>query len=271
MDNLLSGLFGGNNDDDDQKQAERAGDFVRRVETGAPGEGVSTAEALQNYKNVAAKLPDSEYVDAARDALAKFTPQQRQEFGQLLSSQTGVKIQGDIDSPDEIAQLTNQLRSSGGGGGLAGLLGGSGGVDDIIGALTGGNGGSNDIMGALSGLLGGSGGPGGTASEGSQAAGMADLLKNPIVQAILAAIAAAAMKKYAGGGGGGLSGILGGGDAPAATAPKVAAAPKDEHDNDGGGILDALFGGGKKDDEPKPESKPDVSDLLKRRDKPQSI
>lgn len=271
MDNLLSGLFGANDDEDEQKKVERAGDFVKRVETGAPGEGVSTAEALQNYKNVASKLPDEQYVDAARDALAKFTPQQRQEFGQLLSSQTGIKIQGDIDSPDEIAQLTNQLRSTGGGG-LAGLLGGSGGVDDIIGALSGGKGGSNDIMGALSGLLGGSGGASGSTNKGSQTAGMADLLKNPIVQAILAAIAAAAMKKYAGGDGGGLSGIFGGGDTPAATAPKAAAAPKkDESDNDGGGLLDALFGGGKKDDESKPESKADVSDLLKRRDKPQSI
>lgn len=204
MDKVLSGLFGGKDDDSDEARTQRAGDFIQRVESGDPTEGYSTAEALQNYKQVAAKLPDDEYVSAAKEALAKFTPQQRKEFGQVLSQRTGAQIQGDIDSPEEIAQMTNQFRSSQGNP-LGDLLGGGSGLDDILGALSGG--GSNDIMGAISGLLGGGSKQG--AGSSSQASGIADLLKNPIVQSVLAAIAAVAMKKYAGGGGG-LSGLFGG-------------------------------------------------------------
>ena len=257
MDNFLSGLFGGHDDDAPEARQQRANDFVQRVEQGNPAEDVSTEEVVHNYKNVASQLPDNEYVDAAREALARFSPRQRQEFGQLLNQHTGATIHGDIDDPQEIAQITNQLRSSGGGGGLAGLLGG---------------GGSDDLMNAISGLIGGGGG----SAQPHQQGGMSDLLSNPVVKAIMAAIAAMAMKKYAGGAGGGFGGIFGGDDhprtqaqTPAGTRPAREAPRTRDHDDDGGGgIMDALFGG---DDDKNDDDKRDRSDILKRKDKPQSI
>jgi len=248
MDNLLSGLFGGRDDDTPETRMKRAGDFVHRVESGAPTEGYSAAEALQNYRHAASKLPDDEYIVAARDALARFTPQQRQEFGQLLNEKTGASIRGDIDSPAEIAQLTNHLRSDQGSP-LGALLGGGGGLDDIIGALTRG-GGSGDLMGALGGLLGGTSS---SPARQAQTSGIADLIKNPIVQSVLAAIAATAIKKF---GGGDLSGSFSG-DAstqragatspqnPRIAEPTVGADTEDR----GGGLLDAIFGGGDKGDD----------------------
>jgi hypothetical protein len=262
LDNLLSGLFGGQDNDDDDVRRQRAGDFVQRVERGNAAEDVSTKEVVQNYRNVASQLPDDEYVGAARDALSRFSPEQRREFGQILNQHTGANIQGDIDDPQEIAQITNQLRSSEGGG-LAGLLGGSG---------------SDDLMGAISGLIGGGGG-----SATRQEGGISDLLSNPIVKSILAAIAAMAMKKYAGGGaGGGLSGLFGGDDSPGSAQPQTPGGttrPRDNPrtsesgDNDGGGgLLDSLFGGGDDRDEASDDTrKRDRGDILKRKDKPQSI
>lgn len=245
MDQLFNGLFGAQDTDNDDARRQRAADFVNRVEQGDPAEGFSTEEAVQNYKSVTGGLSDSEYADAAQDALSRFSPEQRREFGQLLSQQTGANIQGDIDDPQEIAQVTTQLRSSGAGGGLAGLLGGGGG---------------DDLMSAISGLIGGGGGS--AVRPGvQQAGGIGDLLRNPIVKAILGAIAAAAMRKYAGGGrgasggGGLLDGLFGGGNEPGRqTAPSRPTAPSRESrtresDDNGGGLLDSLFGGGSDDDD----------------------
>lgn len=269
MDKIFSGLFGGNDDDTDETRTQRAGDFIKRVESGDPTEGYSTAEALQNYRHVASKLPEDEYVSAARDALARFTPQQRQEFGQLLSQKTGANIQGDIDSPDEIAQLTNRLRSDQSNP-LGALLGGSGGLDDIIGALS--KGGSGGVMGGLSGLMGGSGTAANT-NQG-QTSGIADLIKNPIVQAVLAAIAAAAMKRY-GADGGGLSGLFrgaSGGEVAGATSPQnpaISDPTSGPEEHSGGGLLDTLFGGGNKQNDT--GTKSDQLRNLEKHEKPRSI
>lgn len=237
MDQFLSGLFGAREDDNDDARRQRAADFVNRVERGNPVEDVSMEEAVQNHRSMTGSLSDGEYADAARDALSRFSPEERREFGRLLSQQTGANIQGDIDDPNEIAQVTTQLRSSGGADGLAGLLGGG-----------------DDLMSAISGLIGGGGG-GAKQPETQQSGGLGDLLGNPIVKAILAAIAAAAMRKYAGGGGGStggglLDGIFGGGDEPErATSPSRESRSR-TRDDEGGGLLDSLFGGGDdKDDQ----------------------
>lgn len=168
MDNLISGLFGGGDNDDDNTRRQRASDFVQRVEQGSPYEGFSEEEALHNYKRVSSNLSDDQYVDAARDAFERLSPDERREFSRYLQEQGAVDAQGDIDDPSELARLTNRARSNQGGG-LAGLLGGGGG---------------GDMMGALGGLMGGQGRSGG------------GMLGNPLVKGVLGTIAASAMRKY---------------------------------------------------------------------------
>lgn len=168
MDNLLSGLFGGSDDDDNNVRRQRADDFVQRVESGAPWDGITDEEAVQNYQNVAGNLSDDQYMDAARDAFERLSPDQRREFSRYLGAQGGIDVQGDIEDPNELARLTNRARSSQGGG-LAGLLGGGGG---------------GDLMGALGGLMGGG------QSRGS------GLMSNPMVKGVLGSIAASAMRKF---------------------------------------------------------------------------
>ena len=142
---LLGGLFGGQDEDDDAKRQNRAADFVNRYQTGQPWENISGDEALQNYKSVAGKLSPDQYQEAATEAISRLSPEQRQQLAGVLQQGTGVTLSGGADDPAQLAQLTNQVRQ-GGGSGLSALLGG-GSVDDLLGN-----------SGALGGLLGGGGG-----------------------------------------------------------------------------------------------------------------
>ncbi len=202
MDSLLGGLFGGQGSDDERRA--QAQDFVNRVESGNPTEGFSTEEALTNFNQVAGNLSPDELQEATTQALERFSPEQRREFSQLLQSKAGVDA-GATDDPRQIAQLTSQLQSQSPDG-LLGLLGGGGGLDSIIGGLLGGGGGQSSGGGMLDNLLGGLFGGGdkndapAQSSAGTQQGGIGGIdLGNPIVQAILAAIAAMAMKKFMGG------------------------------------------------------------------------
>jgi len=183
VDQLLGGLFGGQNDDDDVTRRGRAQDFVQRYEQGAPWDNISDEEAIQNYRNVAERLSPEEYESAAADAFARLSPQERQAFAEFLQQRSGSQMSGNFDDPNDLARMTNQARQSGSGG-LLDLLGGGGGG---LGALLGGGGG-----GALGGLLGGddqrrtSGGGG----------GVGDMVSSPIGKAVLGGIAAMAMRKF---------------------------------------------------------------------------
>lgn len=228
MDSLLGGLFGGDSDDEARAKAD---DFVNRVDSGNPTEGFSTEEALTSYSQVANSISPQELQDAATQALERFSPEQRREFSQMLQSSAGVSG-APTDDPRQIAQLTSQLQSQSPDG-LLGLLGGGGGLDSILGGLLGGGSSSDGGGGLVNDLLGGLFGGGDKKDQGGSSpaqAGGIDL-GNPIVQAILAAIAAIAMKKFMGGrdepkeapapGGGG--GLTGGG-----WQPKEASAPARE-------------------------------------------
>ena len=233
MDSLLGNLFGGAGNDDERRA--KADDFVNRVETGAPTEGFSTDEALTNFNQVASNLSPNELEEAATEALGRFSPEQRREFAQMLQGKAGVDATA-TDDPRQIAHLTSQLQSQSPDG-LLGLLGGGGGLDSILGGLLGGGGSGgqsgggggmlNDLLG---GLLGGGDDRDTTPSRSgadAQQGGVGGIdLGNPIVQAILAAIAAIAMKKFMGrgdgpkeapapgGGGSGGGGLTGGGWQP---------------------------------------------------------
>jgi hypothetical protein len=228
MDSLLGSLFGDSNNDDERRA--KADDFVNRVESGAPTEGFSTEEALTSYDRVARNLSPQELQDAAAQALERFSPEQRREFASMLQNKAGVGGTP-TDDPRQIAQLTSQLQSQSPDG-LLGLLGGGGGLDSILGGLMGGGGQSSGGGGMINDLLGGLLGGGDdrdqapSRSSGSQQGGLGGIdLGNPIVQAILAAIAAIAMKKFMGGRdggketpapapGGGGGGLTGGGWQP---------------------------------------------------------
>jgi hypothetical protein len=210
VDQILGGLFGGQDDDDDVKRQERATDFVNRFQQGEPWENISGEEALQNYKGVVQQLSPDEYESAATAALSKLSPEDREKFANFLQQGTGAQVAGDLKDPQQVAHLTNQVRQ-GGGGGLSSLLGG-GSMDDLLGSgglegLLGGGGGKGG--GALDSLLGGKGGAGGLLgglfgggdkgkSSGAGGGGLMDLINNPIVRSVLGGIAAIAIGKMSG-------------------------------------------------------------------------
>lgn len=209
VDQLLGGLFGGQDDDDGVKRKERATDFVNRFQQGEPWENISGEEALQNYKGVVQQLSPEEYESAATEALSRLSPEDREKFANFLQQGSGAQVSGDMKDPQQVAHLTNQVRQ-GGGGGLSSLFGG-GSMDDLLGSggLEGLLGGSGGKGGALDSLLGGGGTGGGLLgglfgggdkgkSTGTGGGGLMDLINNPIVRSVLGGIAAIAIGKMSG-------------------------------------------------------------------------
>lgn len=172
VDQLLGGLFGGQDNDDDTMRRGRAQDFVQRYEQGAPWDNISSEEALHNYQNVSQRLSPQEYEEVASEAFQRMSPEQRSQFAQLLQQQGGGQFGGGgYDDPRQLAQLASQYRQQEPGG-LGALLGGGGG------------GGLGSMLG---GALGG--------SQGSGGGGMGDMLNNPLAKAALGGIAAMAMRR----------------------------------------------------------------------------
>jgi len=169
VDQLLGGLFGGQDNDDDTMRRDRAQDFVNRYDQGAPWDNISGDEALHNYQNVSQRLSPQEYQEAAAEAFQRMSPQERSQFAQLLQQQGGVQFDGgNYDDPRRLAQLTGQYRQQ---------------QPDGLGALLGGGGGGGGLGSMLGGALGGSSGGGG------------NMLSNPLAKAALGGIAAMAMRK----------------------------------------------------------------------------
>ncbi len=159
MDQLLGGLFGGQDDDDDRRRG-RAQDFVNRYEQGPPYQGISDEEAYHNYRQVAGQLPPQEYEESAAEAFQRLSPQERRQFAQMLQQRAGGQFGSfQEDDPRQLARMTSQYRQQDPGG-LASLFGGGG------------------------------GGGGG---------GMGDMLNNPLAKAALGGVAAIAMKRMMGG------------------------------------------------------------------------
>ena len=140
-------------------------DFVDRYDQGAPYEGISDQEALDRYQQVAPHLPPGAYQQAAQEAFARMSPQERAQFVQYMRqraqqqnlnfpdlNQDGIddRVQRD---PGELARMTTRMRQQ---------------QPDGLGALLGGGGGGG---------------------------GMGDMLSNPLAKAAMAGIAAMAVKK----------------------------------------------------------------------------
>ncbi len=175
VDQLLGGLFGGQDDDDDMRRS-RARDFVSRYEQGRPEEGYDDDEVYQNYRSVAGRLSPQEYEEAAAEAFSRMDPDQRRQMKRMMRERGGMQdmLDDDNDDPRELARMTSRYRQQDqSGGGLAGLFG-----------FGGGGGGGGDLMSAARG-----GGGGG---------GLGDLLGNPVAKAAMAGVAAMAMKRMMG-------------------------------------------------------------------------
>lgn len=156
---LLDGLLGA-------MGQQGAGDFVQRYERGAPYDGIGEGETLDHYGRVAGALPPEEYRRSAEEAFARFSPQERRQYGEHLRQQARRQdfgfqdLDGDgqddrLQDPGVLADMTSRLHGAG--------------------------------PGVLRGVLGGGGGGGGA-------------LSNPLAKAALAGIAAMAMKRVMGGG-----------------------------------------------------------------------
>lgn len=111
--------------------------FLKRFEEGPPWEGYTDEEVLDRYGEVAHKVSPSEYEQATRDALARLSPADREELGQLLAGEAQsrkvdlpglfpVEKQGFGDL-DWLTSITSQLHQQ------PGLL------RDVLGGLTGGS------------------------------------------------------------------------------------------------------------------------------------
>ncbi len=118
-------MFGGN-----QGNQQQAQDFINRYQQGAPQEGYSNQEVAQQYQQVVPQLSPQQYQQAAAQSFQNMSPDQRQQFGQLLQQQAqqqGMNLpmqQGGYQDPNTLAQYTSQVHQQNPGL-LGGLLSGS--------------------------------------------------------------------------------------------------------------------------------------------------
>jgi len=170
VDQLLGGLFGGQDNDDDEIRRRRASDFVDRYERGAPYEGIDDDEVIQNYRATAGRLSPQEFEEATGESLSRLSREERRELRRRLRQQRGGQVDvDDDDDPRLMARELSQYRQQG----------------------------SDDPLGGLGGMLGGMFGGGASSQAGSSAGG--DLLGGPLAKALMGGVAAFAMKKMMGG------------------------------------------------------------------------
>ena len=65
--------------------------FATRYEQGRPWEGYSDQEVLDRYGSIAHNASPAEYEDAAREAFARLSPEERREFAQYLQQRAQTK------------------------------------------------------------------------------------------------------------------------------------------------------------------------------------
>jgi hypothetical protein len=152
------------------KKRQEYEEFVNRYDQGPPWEGYSDEEVLDRYGSVAHNVSPTDYEEAAREAFARLSPEERREFGRYLQQRAqtkGVSIpappsrSGDLGDLGWLSDATRQLHQQ------PGLL------RELMGGLTGG---------ARTGSTGGAGG----------------LLASPLGKAALAGITAMLVKRAMG-------------------------------------------------------------------------
>jgi hypothetical protein len=153
LDDLLSG---------GQRQQDYR-DFVSRYDQGHPSEGYSDQEVLDRYRDVAQAVPPDQYSEAAQEALARLSPEERASLVRTLQQRAqtqGVPLPAQVGtSPRDLGSVFADLHQSPGR--LRGLLGGSGGAQPAV-----------------------------------EHGGAASMLSSPLAKAVLAGIAAMVAKRY---------------------------------------------------------------------------
>jgi len=132
-------------------------DFVKRYEAGHPAEGYSDQEVVDRYREVAHAVPPDQYAQAAQEALAQLSPEERAEFVKMLQERAnarGVALPSQVGTdPSDLGRVVTDLHRK---------------------------------PGQLSEILGGAGGP----SSGSGPSALTNILASPVAKAAMAGIAA---------------------------------------------------------------------------------
>jgi hypothetical protein len=91
-------------------------DFVKRYEQGHPAEGYSDREVVERYRDVAHAVPQDEYAQAAQEALARLSPEERAEFVRMLQERArakGVALPSQVGAdPRELGQVVTDLHQT---------------------------------------------------------------------------------------------------------------------------------------------------------------
>src|SRR5262245_6040917 len=84
-------------------------DFLKRYEQGHPSEGYSDQEVVERYREVAHAVPPDQYAQAAQEALARLSPEERAEFVKMLQERAqmrGTPIPTQMGSdPSDLGQV----------------------------------------------------------------------------------------------------------------------------------------------------------------------
>ena len=141
-------------------------DFVNRYEQGHPSEGYSDQEVVDRYRDVAHAVPPDQYAQAAQEALARLSPEERAAFVKLLQERAqakGVTLPSQVGSdPRDLGRVVTDLHQT------------PGRLRDI--------------------LLGG-GGPPAQSTQAPESNPLGGMLASPIARAALAGITAMVVKR----------------------------------------------------------------------------
>jgi hypothetical protein len=103
-------------------------DFVNRYEQGHPSEGYSDQEVVDRYRDVAHAVPPDQYAQAAQEALARLSPEERAEFVRMLQERAaakGVALPSQVGpDPRDLGRVVTDLHQTPGR--LRDILGGGG-------------------------------------------------------------------------------------------------------------------------------------------------
>jgi hypothetical protein len=90
-------------------------DFVKRYTQGHPAEGYTDQEVLERYQDVAHAVPPDQYAQAAQEALAQLSPEERAEFVRMLQERArarGVAVPSQMGSdPKDLGQVVTDLHN----------------------------------------------------------------------------------------------------------------------------------------------------------------
>ena len=99
---------------------------MKRYDQGPPAEGYSDQEVVDRYRDVAHAVPPDQYAQAAQEALARLSPEERAEFLELLQERArarGVALPRQVGSdPKDLGQVVTDLHEKPGQ--LTDILGG---------------------------------------------------------------------------------------------------------------------------------------------------